>query len=217
MAPKCTICGADDATSHVCAGELEQTYQRDLRSLAARTRETLAPPPPPGTVSLEAPASVRAAIRLADTLVPVARLEPAPVVAPAPGAPARGRPVVLAVVVLSGALGGALVWQAEGRVRQAPAAAAQLEAVLRPAETPVPERVKPVVATSAPARVEPPAHAATPSRRAPALVAKPRPTKPAPAAAATAEPAKVAQPTLMEAIVDSVASRRAPTGGPPTR
>jgi len=220
MAPKCTICGADDATSHVCAGDLEETYQRDLRDLAARSRETLAPPPLlADAVGLEAPASVREAIRLADTLIPVAQPEPLLLAALGIGdpPPPRARRLAVAAVLTTGALAGALVWRMEARAPMPPreVAAAAVVAV-RAVEMPAPEdRPAPVVATPPP-RVEAP-HVVTPTRQVPVMVAKPRPIKPA-SSAAPAEPSgPTAQPTLMEAIVSSVAARRAPTGGPPTR
>jgi hypothetical protein len=218
MAPKCTVCGADDATSHVCAGDLEETYQRDLRDLAARSRETLAPPPmPEDAVGLEAPASVREAIRLADTLIPVAQPEPLLLAALAIGDPPPhwGRRVAVAAVLTAGALAGVLVWHAEGRApmpaQQAAAAAVAAVTVATPVEVPAP-----VVATPAPVRIEAPRVVAS-ARPVTAIVARPRAVKPAAVASAAPPPAPTAQPTLMEAIVDSVVSRRGAASGTPTR
>jgi hypothetical protein len=231
MAPKCTICGADDATTHVCAGDLEETYQRDLRDLAARSRETLAPPPPPDDAALEAPASVREAIRLADTLIPVAQPEALLVAALAIGDPPPqwGKRLAVAGVVVGGAIVCAALWHADGRAPvAATGAAAAAVAAARPVDMPAPVRVEAPVTeatattATATARVEAPRAGAT-GRKATAPGAKPRPAVGATATGATATGAATAamptaQPTLMEAIVSSVATaRRAPAGGAPTR
>jgi|GEM_PF-6762426 len=219
MASKCTTCGADDATAHVCAGDLEQTYQRDLRNLAARTRETLAPPPTKDAVSLDAPASVREAIRLTDTLIPLAPPEPAPPSAAKPDvlpAPARRRRLALAAIVLGGALTGSLLWQVERGAAPPPQAAMPVVDALRFPKTPAPEPLAPIVATSFQTRVEPPPRTVSSARRPLAIVSKPRPVKPlASSAAPTASAAPSSPPSLMEAIVSSVVSRGQHADSPP--
>src|SRR6185312_5941333 len=77
MAATCTICGraidAGDGEAHTCRGE--PGYQSDLRELIALAQRRPCPEEP--AIGLDAPPSVREAIRLSDGLLP-APSEPPP-------------------------------------------------------------------------------------------------------------------------------------------
>jgi hypothetical protein len=190
--------------------EHEPTYQSDLRGLVAlaRQRETMTPPPEP--MSLDAPPSVREAIRAAGALLPTRAPLDHPLRRVAVGA--------IAIAVIGIGLG------AMRRSTRSDRPAEPVTPVTESA-TPVPPQPEAptVAAPEAPTRVdEAPSHSepqppatiakATPAPASPHPASRRRPSAPAPSATPAPVPTTPPElPSLMEAITDAV--RSSPTAG----
>jgi hypothetical protein len=231
MAATCRICGqtiempepleGPPPLEHARCHEIEPTYQSDLRGLIALARSRAKPlePSADDDVGLDAPPSVREAIRLAGALLPAplpARLAPLRVAH-------RRRSVLaalpIAAVVVTGVAIGATLASRHGAAAPALPLSAVSEYLAQPA---VVEPFVPLAAeTSAPPAPAPPPSSRVPAPApapAPTPVPPPKPSPPRPAPAAVARPHAPAPatppppvttappdpPSLMQAIKDAV-------------
>jgi hypothetical protein len=234
MAAKCTICGqtidAGDGETHTCRGE--PAYQSDLRELIALAQRR--PGHEEHVTGLDAPASVREAIRLSDGLLPAPRElpqeRPRDATEADTGAARRRAPLVLVPVIAVAAAGALFAYARSGRsaaTTSAPPPSAEapepspvpvialtLDRPEAPVSTPEAQHASPLESV-APAIPKPaPATAARPLRPRPQPVATPH--HPRAAATATPPPAESASaasepPSLMQAITEAV---RAPKNLP---
>jgi len=188
----------------------EPAYESDLHGLIALARAGAQETPHEEVIGLEAPASVREAIRLAEALLPP------PVAVPVAAVPAR-RLRVAALPVIALAIVGVVLSVARGSrgsgdspelpppmAREEPSV---VHVIAAPPEPPVAPAmalvVEPAPADQAPSIPTPaPAPAVRPIARAqPAVASRPRPNTAAPSAAAALDP-----PSLMQAITEAVRS-----------
>ncbi|APR83943.1 Serine/threonine-protein kinase PknB [Minicystis rosea] len=185
--------------------DTDQTYQRDLRSLVAQAYAELPPLPARDEEIVEVPPSVRAAIRLTDSLIPIVPPDeppPAPVVTPAARMASRGAMVGGVVLLTLGFV---------ALARFAPTAPPPPAEVARAVDA---LGLPPPVETAAPAPRAPeakPEPATTPQVEPSSKPIRMRKAQP-PAKAQPQAPAS--PPPLMDAITDAVRRRSGEASAP---
>ncbi|MFT3773844.1 MAG: hypothetical protein QM820_51400 [Minicystis sp.] len=209
--------GAPAAGPDPAIYDTEHTYQRDLRSLVALAYAELPPLPASNEPIVEVPPSVREAIRMADSLIPVIPPDaPPPEIIAAAHAPVTARLARRAAV--AGGIGlGIIIFI--GVARLAPEApppppdvARAAEALSLPVQTEEANPAPPAEAPRSEAAVKP-VPAVPSSRPSPSPAIAARPAAPRPSAAPVSATAAPTTPPLMDAITDAV--RRSSGGGAP--